>query len=214
MVIDENDHQNENEYQNQNETVLGTGVSSNGTVYITQYNVETYFQLVVVPNSRGSACTVRKKISALNWFLQHVENRTNPVLLEYSPTIVQCMAEQRVHALANSAEANAGTDPHRGLKDIFSEEDVVSLVDNMWSLRDDSVDLLFSYTWGKNAGVRGASSRVMAFCDLNLSTGFGPDINPPNDNTLMLVHRTGKRHENNFSTCKQVGVQRHRDFRQ
>ena len=39
MVDNENDHENENE----NETVLGTGVSMNGTVFITQYNVEVFF---------------------------------------------------------------------------------------------------------------------------------------------------------------------------
>jgi hypothetical protein len=42
---------------------------------------------------------------------------------------------------------------------------------------------------------------------MNLSTGFGPV-------TLMLVHRAGKRHKNNFSSVKQVGAQRHRDWRQ
>ena len=213
MVAFENNNEN-----NEVETVLGTGVSVNGTVYITQYNVETYFQLVVVPTSVGAPCTVRKIISALNWFLKNIEHRTTrtskAVLLQYSPAILACMDEQSVNAHAHSVEANAGTDPHRGVKDIYSEDEVGSLVHAMWSLRDDSSCLLFAYTWGKNAGVRGASSRVMLFCDLNLSTGFGPDISPPNNKTLMLIHRPGNKHKNNFSTCKQVGSQRHRDWRQ
>ena len=120
MVNYENDHENENE----NETVLGTGVSMNGTVFITQYNVEVYFREVVVPTCTGAPCTVRKIVSALNWFLEFVENRTTRtnkcILLVYSPAIVECIAEQRVNALAHSTEANAGTDPHRGVKDIFS----------------------------------------------------------------------------------------------
>jgi hypothetical protein len=184
MVDHENDdYENENESQFQNATVLGTGVSSNGTVYVTQSNVETYFELVVVPYFTGAPCTVRKIVSALNWFLENIENRgttaRKTVLIAYSATIVQYMADQKVNALAHSTEANAGTDPHLGLRDIYSDEQVVGLVHAMWSLRDDSGDLLFSYTWGKNAGVRGASSRVMKLCDLNLSTGFGPDLSPP-----------------------------------
>ena len=218
MADHENDNDSENENQFENDTVLGTGVSSNGTVYVTQANVETYFELVVVHHFTGAPKTVCKIISALNWFLENIENRTTTdrktVTIAYSTAIVQHMADQKVNALAHSTEANAGTDPHYGLRDIYSDDQVVGLVHAMWSLRDDSGDLLFSYTWGKNAGVRGASSRVMKFCDLNLSTGFGPDLSPPNDKTLLLVHRAGKLHKNNFGTCKQVGAQRHRDWRQ
>jgi deoxyadenosine/deoxycytidine kinase len=35
LMVIENDHENENENENQIDTVLGTGVSDNGTVYIT-----------------------------------------------------------------------------------------------------------------------------------------------------------------------------------
>ena len=218
LMVDDSDSDDESEIENGiRDTVLRTGVSANGTVYITQANVETYFELVVV-NLTGKPCTIRKIVSGLNYFLVEIENRltatSRPVIIAYTDKIEQCMEEQKVNALVHAAENNAGTDPHRGVRDIFSEDQVVSVVHCMWLLRADSEDLLFSYTWGKNAGVRGASSRIMKFCDLYLSTGFGPDISPPFNKTLMLLHRAGKVHKNNFGTCKLVGLQRHRDWRQ
>ena len=187
---------------NENETVLQTDVSDQGTVYITQYNVETYFEQVVVPTAKGAKCTIRKKISALNWFLVEVENRKSEVPIVYSPHIVQCMSEQQVYAKLHNTTARAGADPHDGLKDIYSEDQVANIVDTMFKLYKDSLHLLFAYTWGKNAGVRGASSRAMCLSDLNISTGFGPDRKGPNNNTLLLVHRPGHKHKDNHSIPK------------
>jgi hypothetical protein len=100
------------------------------------------------------------------------------------------------------------------LKDVFSDDDIVKLVDAMFQLRADSLDLLFSYTWGKNAGLRGASSRKMLLSDLNLSSGFGPELAAPRNRTLLLVLRKGAVHKDKHTTDKQVGAQRHRDYRQ
>ena len=55
----------------------------------------------------------------------------------------------------------------------------------------------------------------MCLCDLNLSNGYGPDPSSgPNNCTLLLIHRPGPKHKNRFRIPKQVGVQRHRDYRQ
>ena len=73
---------------------------------------------------------------------------------------------------------------------------------------------MFSYSWGKNAGVCGASTRAMVLCDLNLSYGFGPELFAPRNRTLLLILRKGFVHKDKHTTDKQVGVQRHRDYKQ
>ena len=209
MVDDEDD---------EDETVLETYVSRQGTVYITQANVEAYFEQVVVPTLRGDTCTIRKIVSALNVFLKTVENHqlaaiTTPIL--YTNRIVQAMNEQHLLYQLHTTQKQAGQDPHNNVRDIYSEDEVGNIVDSMFKLKKDSFHLLFAYTWGKNAGVRGASSRVMCLCDLNLSYGYGPDPSSgPNNCTLLLIHRPGPKHKNRFRIPKQVGVQRHRDYRQ
>jgi hypothetical protein len=185
---------------------------NSGTVYITQSNVEMYFALVVVNSPVSGKATVRKKISALNRLLLNVENST-AAAITYSPAILLCISEQHLGHLSYAQTANAGTDPHKGLKDVYSDDEVVRIVSTMWRLKADT-NLLFSYTWGKNAGVRGASSRAMVLCDLNVSYGFGPEIASPRNRTLLLVLRKGSVHKDKHTTDKQVGVQRHRDYKQ
>jgi hypothetical protein len=189
-------------------------ISPQGICYITQFNVETYFELVVVALEDGcSTASSKKKISALNWFLQKIEHRGAPPIV-YSPSIVRCIEDQQVYHTQFRNRANAGTDPHKGLKDVFSDRDVASLVTAMWQLRHDSLDLLLSYSLGKNAGVRGASSRKLVLCDMNISEGFGPEPDEPRNKTVLIVLRRGHVHKENHICDQQVGVQRHRYYLQ
>jgi hypothetical protein len=192
---------------------LETDKSEQGLVFITQYNIEQYFESEIL-YTRCASSSVRKKISALNWFLQNIENRT-ATPIEYSSSIVSTMSQQHVSFLSYSSTANAGTDPHKGLKNVFSEEENVAVCTEIWKTpRSGMYDLIFTYTWGHNASVRGASLRKMLFCDLNISYGFGPELLPPRNRTLLLVLRKGKIHKDRYTTDKQVGCQRHRDYRQ
>jgi hypothetical protein len=124
------------------------------------------------------------------------------------------MSEQQILHLAYSTKANAGTDPHRGLRDIYSNEETLKIIHSIWNMRVDSLDLLFSYTWGKNAGLRGASSRSVVLADLNVSYGYGPEPVKPRNRTLLLVLRKGSTHKDKHTTDRQVGVQRHHEYRQ
>lgn len=54
-----------NENENDNAAPLESYVSCLGTVYITQYNVETYFTKVVVNQSSSSRATLKKKLVPL-----------------------------------------------------------------------------------------------------------------------------------------------------
>lgn len=186
--------------------------ATNGPSYITQYNVEQYYEDAVV-NMKGNYDTVTKKISALNFFKIHIEHRKSEKVIN-SPSITDSIITQQNNNNAGTNETYAGSDPHKGLKDILSEEENVKLVRTIYSLRNDSHDLAFSYTWGRNAGVRGASSRALKFSDLNISTGFGPEIDAPRNRTLLMILRRGDVHKDNHGTDKQVGIQRHRDYRQ
>ena len=137
--------------ENEDETVLETYVSRQGTVYITQDNVEAYFEQVVVPTLRGDTSTIRKIISALNVFLKTVENHalsaTTPIL--YTNCIVQSMNEQHLLYQLHNTQVRAGQDPHNNVRDIYSEDEVGNIVDSMFKLKKDSFHLLFAYTWGK-----------------------------------------------------------------
>jgi hypothetical protein len=69
--------------------------------------------------------------------------------------------------------SNACVDPHKGLKDLLSPEEVLSICCTIHTERADCLDPACMYLWGCNAGVRGSSCRVFTLCDLNMSTGFG-----------------------------------------
>ena len=184
--------------------------STEGTVFITQNNVDVYFSTHLVNIHNMSLPVMRKKVSALTWFLKKVEHR-GAAPIDFSDRINRAMSDQQLDHVEYTSVAYAGSDPHKGLKDLFSERQTVQLVDGMWK-RNDSHNLLFAYTWGRNAGVRGDTTRKVVLCDLNLSNGFGPESSPPRDCTLLLILRKGLT-KDKHNTTQQVGVQRHRDYR-
>jgi hypothetical protein len=96
----------------------------------------------------------------------------------------------------------------------MATDDNIKIATYIWKHRPDYADLMFCYTWGHNAGVRGASARVFQLCDLNLSFGYGPEKVTPRNRTLLLILRKGGRHKEKSTEDKQVGVHRHRDYRQ
>jgi hypothetical protein len=106
-----------------------------------------------------------------------------------------------------SNSQNACTDPHKGLKDVMSEDHTLKIIDCILEYDKLSDDILFAYGWGRNAGARGSSSRNVVFSALNLSYGFGPENNAPRNKTLLLILCKGDVPKDRFDTTKQVGVQ-------
>ena len=92
-------------------------------------------------------------------------------------------------------------------------DDLLKIINYLYSYRPDSLDLSFSFLWGINAGVHGSSSRSFTLSDLYISIGFGPEVSPPRNKTLMLILRKGNTHKDKHITNRLVGVQRHRDLR-
>lgn len=187
-----------------------------GVVFITQHNVEAYYTECVVHMDGGMDC-VHKKFTALKWWLKNVENRpikNSPgtgTTIKKTPMILEAITQQQANYNDGENEMHAGSDPHKGLKDLLSEEEIARILEQVWA-RPDYADLAFSYLWGKNAGVRGASSRKFLLSDLNLSRGFGPEREAPRNRTLLLILRKGKKNKDKHNTDRQVGCQRHRNY--
>lgn len=181
--------------------------------YATQHNADMYFLHSVPIDIKGSYNNAKKQLYAIQYFRHELEN---PLLdkIVASAAVVLGLKRQQENIQSVAAVTYGGVDPHKGLRDIMSEEDNLKIVKYIWRNRPDYSDLMFCYTWGRNAGVRGASSRTFQLCDLNLSTGYGPENEHPRNRTLLLVLRKGHRHKEKSTEDKQVGVQRHRDYRQ
>jgi hypothetical protein len=186
------------------------GIGKDGPLTITQHNVESYFQHAVI-SMVGSKGTMKRKFNALLWYLKHVES--NRKVLAFTPTIERAIEDQQEHNVENAALAKAGCDPHYGLKDVMSQDETSKIVRTIYKHRPDSLDLAFAYLWGVNAAVRGSSSRKFVLCDLTVSYGFGPDEVAPFNRTLIMVLRKGLVHKDRHDLDREVGVQRHVDYR-
>jgi hypothetical protein len=193
---------------------LTTVVGEDGKpAYATQHNANMYFLHYVPTNIKGTRENAKRYLYAIEWFRANLELPLGEPIVE-SATVRLGLKKQQENCQAVAAVTYGGVDPHKGLRDIMSEEDNLKIVNYIWQHRPDYADLMFCYTWGRNAGVRGASARRFQMCDLNLSFGYGPEKVAPRNRTLLLVLRKGRRHKEKSTDDKQVGVQRHRDYRQ
>jgi hypothetical protein len=148
-------------------------------------------------------------------YLDALQKVHGVVVETHSPKLVT--TDKIIHAIkiqqyAHTKYCNdkyANTNPHSGLKLLFSDAEEIRLCHSIMWLSSCSTDLFFAYKFGRNATVHGASMRVMRLCDLNISTGFGPEEEAPRNKTLLLVLRIGDYHKDRYGTNSQVGVQRH-----
>jgi hypothetical protein len=196
-----------------NDLHLDTTMADLGVVFVTQHNAEQYYQHCLI-NTKGVADTVKKHFNSLDWYLKHVENPGCSGLVN-SAVIQNSVRQQQINNKERNTVENRGIDPHKGIKDLLSEEDNLKIIKYIYRQRpNDSLDVLFDYTWGRNAGVRGQSSRSFTLSDINLSTGFGPEPVAPRNRTLLLILRKGDIHKDRFDIDRQVGVYRHKDYKQ
>ena len=179
--------------------------------FITRENIDEYHTESVIYRN-GNRQTVTCIVLALQWMYENVEQPGGVEFTARSTITKNSINQQQDRVKSGANEQHGGVDPHRGLKDLMPEEDTKKIVTHIHKHRDDWGSLSMSYTWGINAGVRGASSRKLVLADLNLSKGFGPERKGPRSRVLMLVMRKGDLHKDNHSTDKQVAVWRHRDY--
>ena len=178
-------------------------------LYITQNNIELYFRHSVV-NYGGIKATIRTIFDALRTVAWKIEN-PGIEKLKLSPSIESSIEEQQ-SSIENRRRFH-DSDPHNNLKDVMSPEAIDKLITYIYLHRSDSLDLAFLFLWGINGGVRGSSSRSFVLSDLFTSTGFGPERDPPRNMTLFAVLRKGNVTKDKHITDRQVGVQRHLDYR-
>jgi hypothetical protein len=185
--------------------------TEHGIIFITQQNVERYFQQVVV-NKHLNRNSCMRIFQGLNSVLRNIESNLTRKL-EKNDYIEQKCDKQHQNYIEKCASKNIDVDPHKGLKDKMSHDEKLSIIQTIYTSRRESLDIAYSFLIGINAGTRGCSSRQFTLSDLNLSYGFGPESIAPRNKTLLFVLRKGSFSKENFSSEHQVGVQRHRDFR-
>ena len=183
--------------------------TSHDLIFITTRNVEIYFEKAVV-EFQGMLSTIRNHLNALKFYREHYEYPLGPPL-EETPTIHHWINVQQFN-LSHSLKY-IDSDPHKGIRDIMSKNDILKIITTIYGHRADSLDLSFSFLWGINAGVRGSSSRAFKLCDLYLSDGYGPEDLPPRNKTLLLILRKGNIHKDKHTTSRLVGVHRHRKYK-
>jgi hypothetical protein len=197
--------------RNSSEIVILNEEAPNGIIFVTQHNVEKYFQHVVVHKQTNKNGCMRI-FQALDSVLHRIESNLTQNL-QKSNFIKQKCEKQHQNYIATCATKNLVVDPHKGLKSKMTAEEKVNIISTIYNHRKDSLDLAFSFLVGINAGTRGCSSRQFTLSDLNLDCASGPESLPPRNKTLIFILRKGAFCKENFATDRQVGVQRHKNFK-
>jgi hypothetical protein len=180
-----------------------------GDKYIHRESVDQYFERsVILRTCRKDSVT--RIIQSLQWFYQNLETPRGDFVVR-NRVVTEAISQQQENRTSRPS-SNLGTDPYKGLKDILADTDKKKIVTHIHNSRRDWGSLNTSFSWGNNAGVRGASTRKLVFADLFMSRGFGPVKEGPRARTLLLVLRQGDPHKDRFTTDRLVGSWRHRCY--
>jgi hypothetical protein len=171
--------------------------------------IDRYFREVIVDRN-GNKNTVGRYGSSLQWCWDWVEETPEDVHLVVKNVVVErATRDQQASWKIREHQVNAGSDPHKGLKDLMSVEDRLKIMTYIHKCVKKWGSLGVSNTCGNVAALRGATNRALVYADLNLSLGFGEKIDP---RILMLVIRKGGINKDNHTTDKQVGFMRNKDY--
>jgi hypothetical protein len=177
-----------------------------GPLFITQHNVERYFEEIIVYKESHSEAVINKILLSLSWALK-TECRTYNDIIK-TPTLQASIEEQQQHNHSFMIAKLATIDPHRGIEGLSFDSQNLAIIRQIWDpKRKYSNDLQFAYCWGTNNGVRGASIRAMQLRDSNISSGYGPNDEDSSINrTLLLIFRSGMVHKERYTILQQTGV--------
>jgi hypothetical protein len=183
-----------------------------GDKWIHRRSVDEYFDIAVVRRTCSKPC-ISCIVQSLQWFYTNLEACRGEVFIVKSAAVDSSINQQQENRLS-SPSLTLGTDPRKGLKDVLSEPDRKKIASHIYRYREDWGSLNTSFSWGNNAGVRGASARKFVYADIFNSAGFGPVREGPRATTLLLVLRGGGAqsvHKDKFTTDRMVGCFRHRE---
>jgi hypothetical protein len=178
--------------------------------FITRVNVDHYFTRVVA-RKRGQKNTIRRILNALVWYAKNREH-IGAKFVVTSNRVEQALVTQVAYNIMVGGTGRPGSDPHNGLKDILPVSEQIRIMTYIFKHRADWGPAAFSFTWGMNGAVRGASNRVFTYCDLNLSHGFGSEETGPLARALLLILRSGALHKDRQETANQVCAWRHKQW--
>jgi hypothetical protein len=181
--------------------------------YITRSNIDLYFSRAV-PTYAGQGNTIKSHQWALEWFAYYREYVGTTLLVVDNDVVksgIKTQALRRKNAGPDAIGSNGAADPHVGLKDGITECDRETIMDYIYSERNDDGPASFSHTWGWNCAVRTASTSEILLSDLNMSYVFGPDDIGSRGRCILLVLRKGKAHKDRHEKDVQVGTWRHKN---
>lgn len=180
-----------------------------GPHLVTRETVDHYYTMVV-PYRYGKESTIAMIRRALTWYVKHRPLECNPRnMVIVNDVVEQAVVSQKAY---NGARSKNAADPAYGLKDTMSEQDKTKICTYVLNNRHDWGSALVVNNMGHQAGTRGASMRAFVYCDMNLTTGFGPEEEGPQSRILTMVLRQGDIHKDHHITDRQVGWWRHRNY--
>ena len=209
--------------------------------WITQGNVHLYWRLNLARERSGNHNTLMRIGSAIEWYARNREYPKQELPFPIKCALFKrCVkeAESRIQqessTIDNSLRASSVSpvpvlqqpttttsstrrkkvpDPHKGLKDILPDDDREAMADHILRERHDWSECMTAFNLGNNTMLRGASTRKIVWCDLNLSRGYGHERTGPLSRCLMIVLRRGPVHKQRRDTDQQVGMYRHRNYK-
>jgi hypothetical protein len=181
--------------------------------YLTRKNIDAFFDGNVRHRTTGKS-SMQKIIPALQWYSDHREHVGAAVrFVVKSPITEAVMKAQAAHFKSIGGSGNPGQDPHYGLKDNLSTQDRLKIMDFIYNQRARWGPQSFTFTWGNNAAIRGASNRKLVYADLRMSIGYGAEEQGKLSRALLVVLRKGPIHKDRHDKDDQVAVWRHKHYK-
>ena len=180
-------------------------------VYLSRVNVDAFF-MVDVANRRVCANTIGKILPALKWYARYREHVHGDFDVASEQTRAALLAQKEL-GKRTGGSGKEGQDPHYGLKDNMKISDRLKIMDYIYRSRNPWGHEAFSFTWGNNAGVRGASQLKLVLSDLRTSYGYGAEVDGKLSPSLIVVLRKGPVHKDRHDRDDQVAVWRHKEYK-
>jgi hypothetical protein len=134
----------------------------NGDLYYVTREFGDEYVIQVVPGRNGEPQTIARICYGLQWVLDNVECPNGPSFFRVKNDVtIRACKKQKEEWVVRLAEVHAGTDPHKGLRDLMSDEDQEKRCDNIYRHRNDWDLLITSWTLGTQAALRGDSNRKL-----------------------------------------------------
>lgn len=181
--------------------------------YLTRENIDAFFDSDVRHRRNGKSA-MQKIIPALQWYSDYREHVGAAVkFVAKSPITEAALKAQAALFKSIGGSGNPGQDPHYGLKDNLSIHDRLKIMDYIYNQRARWGPTSFTFTWGNNAAIRGASNRKLVYADLRMSLGYGAEEEGKLSRALLVVLRKGPIHKDRHDKDDQVAVWRHKHYK-